>query len=96
MYWSRNGAEKEYERMMAFIDCITCTKPKALLRASEIVDFNCTNKFEILNDYKLFNICDIKMGVRTTFGIGWWDPEALVKICFQNITLTNILVRLVN
>ena len=35
------------------------------------------------------------MGVRTTFGMGWWDPDALVKICFQNITLTNILVRLV-
>ena len=35
------------------------------------------------------------MGVRTTFGMGWWDPDALVKICFQKITLTNILVRLV-
>jgi hypothetical protein len=33
---------------------------------------------------------------RTTFGIGWRDPEALVKDCFQNITLTNILVRLEN
>ena len=35
------------------------------------------------------------MGIRTTFGIGWWDPDAMVKICFQKITLTNILVRLV-
>ena len=35
------------------------------------------------------------MGVRTTFGLGWWDPDAMVKICFQKITLTNILVRLV-
>jgi len=34
------------------------------------------------------------MGIRTTFGIGWWDPDAMVKICFQKITLTNILVRL--
>ena len=33
------------------------------------------------------------MGVRTTFGMGWWDPYAMVKICFQKITLTNILVR---
>ena len=33
------------------------------------------------------------MGVRTTFGMGWWDPDAMVKICFQKITLTNILVR---
>jgi len=29
------------------------------------------------------------MGVRTTFGMGWWDPEALVKICFQNFRLEN-------
>jgi hypothetical protein len=35
------------------------------------------------------------MGVRTTFGMGWWDPDALVKICFQKINLTNILVRLI-
>ena len=27
--------------------------------------------------------------------MGWWDPDAMVKICFQKITLTNILVRLV-
>ena len=35
------------------------------------------------------------MGVKTTFGMCWWDPDALVKICFQKITLTNIFVRLV-
>ena len=32
----------------------------------------------------------------TTFELFFSYPEALVKICFQNITLTNILVRLVN
>ena len=35
------------------------------------------------------------MGVKTTFGMGWWDPDALVKLCLQNITLPNIFFRLV-
>ena len=31
------------------------------------------------------------MGVRKSFWIVWWDPQALVKTYFQNITVTNIL-----
>ena len=35
------------------------------------------------------------MGLKTTFGMCLWDPDASVKICFEKITLTNILVMLV-
>ena len=36
------------------------------------------------------------MGLKTTFGMCLWDPDASVKICFEKITLSNIFFRLVN